>query len=109
MRHSPLDRLLIAADEALRALAGVAAPGRPSPAAALPEANQLIANYRELRRIEAILRRWSYEGETVLPDEPAPYRRVSIRCGFASPEAFRESLAANRRAIREVYLGYSWT
>jgi glutamate-ammonia-ligase adenylyltransferase len=70
----------------------------------LPEADKLIRNYRQLRRLEGILRRWSYEGETVLPDDPAPFYRVSVRCGFATPEAFREALADWRRAMREVYL-----
>jgi [glutamine synthetase] adenylyltransferase / [glutamine synthetase]-adenylyl-L-tyrosine phosphorylase len=70
----------------------------------LPEADKLIENYRKLRRVEGILRRWSYEGETVLPDDPAPYYRVSVRCGFSSPEAFRQALAECRRATREVYL-----
>ena len=73
-------------------------------AGVLPEADKLIENYRQLRRLEGILRRWSYEGETVLPDDPAPYYRVSVRCGFATPEAFREALAGWRKAIREVYL-----
>jgi glutamate-ammonia-ligase adenylyltransferase len=73
-------------------------------ATVLPEADKLIVNYRQVRRLEGILRRWSYEGETVLPDNPAPYYRVSVRCGFPSPVAFREALAAWRRAIREVYL-----
>ena len=73
-------------------------------ATVLPDANKLIENYRQLRRVEGILRRWSYEGETVLPDDPAPYYRVSVRCGFATPEAFRDALAGWRRAIREVYL-----
>jgi glutamate-ammonia-ligase adenylyltransferase len=68
--------------------------------------DRLIANYRQLRRVEGILRRWSYEGETVLPDDPAPYYRVSVRCGFATPEAFRAALAAWRAAVREVYLKY---
>jgi glutamate-ammonia-ligase adenylyltransferase len=72
-------------------------------AGVLPEADKLIASYRELRRVEGILRRWSYEGETVLPDEPAAYYRVAVRCGFATPEAFREALAKWRKAIREVY------
>jgi len=72
-------------------------------AGVLPDADKLIDNYRQLRRVEGILRRWSYEGETVLPDDPAPYYRVSVRCGFATPEAFREALANWRRAIREVY------
>ncbi|MCX6912112.1 MAG: hypothetical protein NT167_03490, partial [Verrucomicrobia bacterium] len=73
-------------------------------AGVLPEADKLIGNYRHLRRLEGILRRWSYEGETVLPDDSAPYYRVSVRCGFATPEAFQEALADWRRAIREVYL-----
>ncbi len=72
-------------------------------AGALPEAGKLIDNYRRLRRLEGILRRWSYEGESVLPDDPAPYYRVSIRCGFNTPQAFREALAGWRKAIREVY------
>jgi glutamine synthetase adenylyltransferase len=72
-------------------------------AGGLPDAEKLMRNYRELRRVEGILRRWSYEGETVLPDDPAPYYRVSVRCGFKTPEAFAEALAKCRRAIREVY------
>ena len=72
----------------------------------LPGADQLIANYRRLRRVEGILRRWSYEGETVLPEDPAPYYRVAVRCGFQTPEAFREALAAWRAAVREVYQQY---
>jgi glutamate-ammonia-ligase adenylyltransferase len=72
-------------------------------AGALPDAEQLLDNYRKLRRVEGILRRWSYEGEVVLPDDPAPYYRVSVRCGFETPEKFCEALAEWRRAIREVY------
>jgi glutamine synthetase adenylyltransferase len=70
---------------------------------ALGHAARLIEKYRALRRIEGILRRWSYEGETVLPDDPAPYYRVAIRCGFSSPEAFRDSLAQSRQIIRSTY------
>jgi [glutamine synthetase] adenylyltransferase / [glutamine synthetase]-adenylyl-L-tyrosine phosphorylase len=73
-------------------------------AGVLPLADTLIENYRRLRRLEGILRRWSYEGETVLPTDPAPYYRVSVRCGFESPETFRNALAGWRRAIREAYL-----
>jgi [glutamine synthetase] adenylyltransferase / [glutamine synthetase]-adenylyl-L-tyrosine phosphorylase len=72
-------------------------------AGVLPDADTLLENYRQLRRLEGILRRWSYEGETVLPDDPAPYYRVSVRCGFQSPEAFRTALAKWRDAIRKVY------
>jgi [glutamine synthetase] adenylyltransferase / [glutamine synthetase]-adenylyl-L-tyrosine phosphorylase len=69
----------------------------------LPDAKGLIENYRRLRRVEGILRRWSYEGETVLPDESEPFYRVSVRCGFESPEKFRNALAKWRRAIRKIY------
>jgi glutamine synthetase adenylyltransferase len=39
----------------------------------------------------------------VLPEDPAPYYRVAVRCGFSTPEAFREALATWRAAVREVY------
>ncbi|MFZ0826526.1 MAG: bifunctional [glutamate--ammonia ligase]-adenylyl-L-tyrosine phosphorylase/[glutamate--ammonia-ligase] adenylyltransferase [Verrucomicrobiia bacterium] len=76
---------------------------RAREAGALPDGEKLLDNYRQLRHVEGILRRWSYEGETVLPDEPAPYYRVSVRCGFATPEKFRKALAMWRKAIRTVY------
>ena len=72
-------------------------------AGALPDAGVLIESYRRLRRVEGILRRWSYEGETVLPDDPAAYYRVAVRCGFPTSEAFRDAAADWRQAIRKVY------
>jgi len=81
-----------------------AALQRALAAGALRKAEELIKNYQRLRRVEGILRRWSYEGETVLPDDPAPYYRVSVRCGFPTPEAFRQAVASWREMIREVYL-----
>ncbi|HEU5126304.1 MAG TPA: bifunctional [glutamate--ammonia ligase]-adenylyl-L-tyrosine phosphorylase/[glutamate--ammonia-ligase] adenylyltransferase [Verrucomicrobiae bacterium] len=70
---------------------------------ALADAEKLIANYRELRRVEGILRRWSYEGETVLPDDAAAFCRVSVRCGFTTQEKFSEALKKWRTEIRQVY------
>ncbi len=72
---------------------------------ALPRAQgeKLIENYRELRRIEGILRRWSFEGETALPADPAPLYRVALRCGFSSSEEFLESVGRYRAALRESY------
>jgi len=67
------------------------------------EGISLIENFRKLRRVEITLRRWSYEGETELPDDPAPYYRVSVRCGFPTPEDFRAAVASYRAAIRAVY------
>lgn len=65
---------------------------------------QLITHYRHLRRIEAILRRWSIAGETLLPDDPAPLQRVSVRCGFANSTTFMEAVTQHRLAIRQIYL-----
>ncbi|HEY1787062.1 MAG TPA: bifunctional [glutamate--ammonia ligase]-adenylyl-L-tyrosine phosphorylase/[glutamate--ammonia-ligase] adenylyltransferase [Verrucomicrobiae bacterium] len=70
---------------------------------ALPDADKLIENYVHLRRVEAILRRWSDEGEALLPDDAPAFYRVSVRCGFDSPEAFRATLAKWRKGIRAVY------
>jgi [glutamine synthetase] adenylyltransferase / [glutamine synthetase]-adenylyl-L-tyrosine phosphorylase len=72
-------------------------------AGVLPNVGKLLEAYRHLRRVEGILRRWSYEGETVLPDDAPAYYRVSVRCGFLSPEKFKNALAKWRRAIRAAY------
>ncbi|MCD6339056.1 MAG: hypothetical protein J7M29_06725 [Verrucomicrobia bacterium] len=64
---------------------------------------KLIENYRKLRQVEAILRRWSYEGETELPDDEAALYRVAVRCGFAAAEDLLAALARYRAAIREAY------
>ncbi len=72
----------------------------------IPDADILIENYNILRRIEGILRRWSYEGEVMLPDDPAPFYRVSVRCGYSSPEEFREAVKTCRSTIRKVYKKY---
>jgi [glutamine synthetase] adenylyltransferase / [glutamine synthetase]-adenylyl-L-tyrosine phosphorylase len=66
------------------------------------DANRLIENYRFLRRIEGILRRWSYAGETVLPDDPAPLYRVAVRCGYPDTDAFLRGVADCRAVIRDV-------
>jgi [glutamine synthetase] adenylyltransferase / [glutamine synthetase]-adenylyl-L-tyrosine phosphorylase len=68
------------------------------------DTEKLIENYRKLRRVEAILRRWSYASETMLPDDPAPLYRVAVRCGFADADSFMDAVSAWRKAIREVYL-----
>ena len=66
-------------------------------------ADLLLENYRKLRRVEGILRRWSYVGETVLPDDPAPLYRVAVRCGFTNADHFLEAVGEFRAAIRKVY------
>ena len=76
---------------------------RDAQALAKADADLLIENYRQLRRIEGILRRWSYEGEVLLPDDPAPMYRVAVRCGFRQAEEFLRAVESCRRAIRSVY------
>jgi glutamate-ammonia-ligase adenylyltransferase len=66
-------------------------------------ADLLVTNYRKLRHVEGILRRWSYAGETVLPDDPAPLYRVSVRCGYTGVEHFMKAVTEYRDAIRSVY------
>ncbi len=72
-------------------------------AGVLPDASLLIDNFRKLRRIECILRRWSYMGETELPHDPAPLYRVAVRCGFPHAEALLQAVSQYRAAIRAVY------
>jgi glutamate-ammonia-ligase adenylyltransferase len=64
----------------------------------------LLANYGQLRRIEGILRRWSFEGETLLPEDPAAFQRVAVRCGFSTAVEFARTVAGTRESIRAVYL-----
>lgn len=70
------------------------------------QAVELIENYRRLLRIECILRRWSYEGESELPADPAPQYRVAIRCGFSSAQALLEAVAGYRGAIRRAHKAF---
>ena len=63
----------------------------------------LIENFDNLMYLEKVLRRWSYEGESVLPDTDAPLLRVAIRCGFNNIEAFLNAVRKWRTDIREVY------
>ena len=84
----------------LRALERARESGFLPPAAA----DAFLNHYTWLRRVEGILRRWSFVGETVMPDDPAPLYRVAVRCGFQSVESFQEAVARCRASIREVYL-----
>ena len=67
------------------------------------DADLLIENFRQLRRMESILRRWSFEGETVLPDDPEALYRVAVRCGYGNAGPFMADLARWRADIRRIY------
>src|SRR6185503_8581619 len=62
-----------------------------------------IASYRQLRRVESILRRWSYAGETVLPTDDAPLYRVAVRCGWRTAAEFMKTIGEYRVTIRKAY------
>jgi glutamate-ammonia-ligase adenylyltransferase len=83
-------------------LAGIA---RAADAHSLTEkAGRILSdNYRKLMQIERILRRWSFEPESVLPTDPAAYYRVAVRCGYKEPAAFQQAVLASRQAIRAEY------
>ena len=63
----------------------------------------LLRDYARLRRMEGILRLWSFEPETELPDEDEPLYRVAVRCGFNSAAEFMNELKQIRAAIRAVF------
>jgi [glutamine synthetase] adenylyltransferase / [glutamine synthetase]-adenylyl-L-tyrosine phosphorylase len=69
-------------------------------------ARLLSDNYRKLMQIERILRRWSFEAESMLPKDPAPFYRVAVRCGFSKPEDFAEAVRSYRAGIRTEYDRY---
>jgi [glutamine synthetase] adenylyltransferase / [glutamine synthetase]-adenylyl-L-tyrosine phosphorylase len=68
------------------------------------DAAALLKSYGQLRRIEGILRRWSFEGETLLPDDEPAQHRVAVRCGFAGADDFMRSVKETRAVLRSVYV-----
>jgi [glutamine synthetase] adenylyltransferase / [glutamine synthetase]-adenylyl-L-tyrosine phosphorylase len=67
------------------------------------DAGALLKSYGQLRRVEGILRRWSFDGETLLPDDEPAQHRVAVRCGFAGAGDFMRALEETRAALRAVY------
>lgn len=66
--------------------------------------NTLAEKYRKLMQIERILRRWSFQPESVLPVDPAPFYRVAVRCGYKTSAAFEKAVHEIREEIRAEYL-----
>ncbi|MEN9574908.1 MAG: hypothetical protein RL514_2763 [Verrucomicrobiota bacterium] len=83
----------------LRALARA----RQSGTLLTPDADALLTSYRQLRRLESILGRWSGAAELSLPADPQAQARVATHCGFASPAAFFKALAGWRAEVRRVF------
>lgn len=86
----------------------LAAIERAAEQSMLPEnsARSLAENFRKLMQVERILRRWSFEPESVLPADPAAYYRVAVRCGYKDSESFAGAILAAREAIRTEYKAY---
>lgn len=72
-RHSPLDQLLIAADEALRALAGATDAARASPAANLAEGGnpRVSASLMRVNHTGEICAQALYSGQALFARDPA--------------------------------------
>ncbi|MGA3180356.1 MAG: bifunctional [glutamate--ammonia ligase]-adenylyl-L-tyrosine phosphorylase/[glutamate--ammonia-ligase] adenylyltransferase [Verrucomicrobiota bacterium] len=69
-----------------------------------PAAGQsLLRSYARLRRVEGILRLWSCEGESELPDEEEALQRVATRCGFESAARYMKELKEIRADIRAAF------
>ncbi len=85
----------------LRALARA----RQSGALPAKDADVLLTSYRQLRRLESILGRWSGAAETTLPADSAAQSRVATHCGFATTAAFFKALAGWRAEVRRVFSG----
>jgi len=64
----------------------------------------LLESYGKLSRVEGILRRWSFEGEVLLPDDEPALRRVAVRCGFPGPGEFMRAMGETRAVLRAAYL-----
>lgn len=73
---------------------------------AAEKSKEILAAYRNLLRIEFVLRRWSFESESVLPDDPAALYRVAVRCGFDGADSLLKAVAGDRQRIRAIYSGF---
>lgn len=98
-RHSFLDQLLIAADEALRTLSGAASPARPSPGRDQPEGGEraLAAGLMRVNHAGEICAQALYSGQAFFARDP----RVRAALQAAAGEE-RDHLAWCRGRLAEL-------
>ena len=98
-RHSVLDQLLIAADEALRALSGSVSPARASPAKGAPEGgdSRLAAGLMRVNHTGEICAQALYSGQSLFARDPGV--RTVLRDAAAEE---RDHLAWCRGRLREL-------
>ena len=99
MRLSPLDHLIVAADEALRAVAGVAPAARPSPAGERAEGDQphVSAGLMRVNHTGEICAQALYSGQALFAR--APNVRQALQTAAAEE---RDHLAWCRTRLREL-------
>jgi 3-demethoxyubiquinol 3-hydroxylase len=100
MRHSLLDSLLIAADEALRSVSGAVTASRPSPAGALPEGGdaKLSAGLMRVNHTGEICAQALYSGQALFARDP------TVRAALHSAAAEeRDHLAWCRARLDELH------
>ena len=99
MRRSPLDQILIAADEALRSLSGAGTPSRVSPAGTLPEGSdgQVSAGLMRVNHAGEICAQALYSGQALFA------RNATVRDALRSAAAEeRDHLAWCRARLDEL-------
>ena len=96
---SPLDHLIVAADEALRALAGVTPPSRPSPAGELAEGDRprVSAGFMRVNHTGEICAQALYNGQALFARHPNV--RQALQTAAAEE---RDHLAWCRARLREL-------
>jgi 3-demethoxyubiquinol 3-hydroxylase len=99
LRHSLLDQLLIAADEALRTLSGAAGPARPTPAQGRPEggAPDVSAGLMRVNHTGEICAQALYSGQSLFARHPQV--RAALRQAAAEE---RDHLAWCRGRLDEL-------
>ncbi len=99
MRFSPLDHLIVAADEALRALAGVAPPARPSPAGENSGGDdpRVSAGLMRVNHTGEICAQALYNGQALFARDPHVREALQAAAGEE-----RDHLAWCRARLREL-------
>jgi len=67
------------------------------------EAEKLKEAYRFLRRCESVARRYENKAVSALPSDPSEQRKLAIRAGYDSFEAFQREYVDARDAIHTLY------
>lgn len=70
------------------------------------DAALLIKNYKYLRLIESVLRRWENKSVSTLPADKIAQEKLALRVGAQDLDAFAQGYREVRIGIHEIYLRY---